>query len=72
MSKKNSRVTIFDLRLRSCRFPLWGHNARPPINEKYYCGKPAVEGSAYCAECKAKAIDPSRTAKVKFNAGYAN
>ena len=42
-------VSILDLTLSSCRWPLWGDRARPNAHTSRYCGEPALTGRSYCA-----------------------
>ena len=42
-------LTLVDLRRGDCRFPLWDHQARLPVDQQFYCGVPGPEGSSWCA-----------------------
>lgn len=45
---ESERVTLFDLRESSCRFPLWHDSARPPIEQRFYCGARIDPAQSYC------------------------
>ena len=44
-----TRPTLYDLAPNQCHWPLWGWEAGIPIEEKLYCGAPAIRG-CYCEE----------------------
>lgn len=47
--QKNSKVTLMDLKLTSCRWPI----GDPKDADFHFCGKPAQTGKPYCPEhCK--------------------
>ena len=47
-------VTLFDLRLDCCRFPLWKTGERPSVHEAFYCGEPVrlskIRTHVYCTK----------------------
>ena len=53
------KVTIWQLRLDTCRWPLWCRGGEP-IAKQFYCGGEAVRGAAYCGEHCNQAFAPQR------------
>lgn len=47
------KVSFFDLKDRHCKRPLWDSDA-VGLEEKFYCGAPAMEGKSYCKACNAE------------------
>jgi hypothetical protein len=45
--KPQQPVTIFDLGLTTCRWPLWGMDEKPGASS-LYCGDLATDSSVYC------------------------
>ena len=53
--KSRKGVRLFDLTLRSCRWPLggaWEHT-------EFFCGEPTVPGCSWCKEHKKRALVPA-------------
>lgn len=40
-----------DKMFERCRMPLWGDHE--PIESRFYCGAPTVDGTSYCSACRA-------------------
>jgi hypothetical protein len=56
---RDYRCTIYDLKNRSCRFPLWAAGA--PHHERLYCGVPGAsfsKGRPYCRYHTASCATP--------------
>jgi len=49
MLEEAQPVSLFDLKVYSCRFPMWGHGAKPEGGGTY-CGKRALDGQPFCRE----------------------
>ena len=49
-------VRFVDRPIWACGFPLWGHQERPPIEQRMVCGRPRWGKSPYCEECSGKAF----------------
>lgn len=47
---KPAGLTLVDLTAVHCRYPLWGHYDRLPIEERFFCGAARLEDSSYCAK----------------------
>jgi hypothetical protein len=39
-----------DKMFERCRMPLWGDHE--PMESRFYCGAPTVDGTSYCASCR--------------------
>ena len=61
---------LMDLRLRSCRWPLWGDKDRPAFEAMRFCGEPAMTGSSYCPDCAAKASGGRIDAHTRPEPGF--
>lgn len=57
----SGRVTIFDLKTSSCRWPL----GDPQSEQFSFCGKKAITGCPYCPEHSRIAYQPALTRKSK-------
>jgi hypothetical protein len=54
------RLSIMDLRAKSCRWPLW--TGTVPFTEKFYCGNEALPGLSYCPRCNARSVSAAYVA----------
>lgn len=42
-------ISLFDLKLTSCRLPMWGHGEKPSDGGTY-CGRRSLDGQPFCRE----------------------
>lgn len=47
LAMRQKRTTIFTLKPRMCRYPLWEDRV-PPIRLAFYCGHETRDGFSYC------------------------
>ena len=55
--RRTVNIGVMEIKASQCHFPKWG--ADTPSEQRFYCGQPVREGSAYCGHCHKRVYRPA-------------